>query len=153
MIDLKLICDDLALRFVAATIGTPSGADAMRGASGQMPKQVAVTPYTYIEPTDGSVVANDRWEHTISLDSVTLFGKRPGDPVRVEKQRQAWLGYLLAATEGKLKLGVTGQTNWELAKAIPTTWKWDEVDVGAETHDAIRVTWLISVYETVNLVP
>ncbi len=154
MIALQAPCDALAARFYpAATLATPSGADAMRGSLGRMPKAVPGTPYVYIEVINGTVVANDRWEHEIDVDAVFLLDKRPGDPARVDKQRQLWLPSLLAATEGQLKLGIGAQSGYELAKALPTGWQWDEVAVAGDEYDAIRVHYKLFIYESVVLVP
>jgi hypothetical protein len=151
MIALQAPCAALAARFLV--VSTPSGALPMRQSTGQMPKQIAALPATYIEVTDGTVVANDRWEHSINVASVTLFAKRPGDPVRVDKQRQLWLPALLSATEGQMKLGIGAQAGYELAKALPMSWRWDEVAVGGEDYDAVRITWQLFIYETVTLTP
>jgi hypothetical protein len=83
---------------------------------------------------------------------VLLLNKRPGDPARVEAQRQRWLPALLAATEGKVKLGIGAQSGYEVMKAIPSGWRWAEEAVGAEEFDAIRVHYSVFVNETVSLV-
>jgi len=153
VIDLKGICDALAARFVSGTIGTPSGAPAMRGSTGQVPKAITALPYTFLEVQNGSVIANMRWEHTIQIDSVTLFGKRSGTTQRPEADRQRWLPYLLHATVDKVKLGIAPGA-YEVAKALPDGgWEWDEVDVGGETYWGVRVHWNVYVYETVSLTP
>lgn len=154
MIDFLGICNGLASRFAPGTISTPSGAVAMRAAIGQMPKSAPTVPMVYVEVTQGTVTANPaQWQHVMEMDVVFLLSKRPGDPVRVEKQRQTWLPTLLAATEGKLKLGIGVQSGYEVQKALPTQWRWDEVVVGGEDYDAIRISFQVWVLETVSLVP
>lgn len=153
VINLKGICDALALRFVAATIGTPSGASAMRGATGQTPKAITAFPYTFIEVQSGSIVANQRWEHHIALDSVTVFSKRTGTTQRPEADRQRWLPYLIHATVDQMKLGLGAQAGYEVKSAFPTGWEWDEIEVAGEELYGIRVHWDIWVYETVSLTP
>lgn len=154
MIDFKAVCNALAARFAPGTIATPTGAVAMRAAYGQMPKNVAAVPCVLIEPTDGSINAtSSQWEHQMHIDAVFLLSKRPGDPARVEAQRQIWLPSLLYATEKQLKLGIGAQSGYELAKAIPTGWEWIEYDVGGDAYDGIRIHFTIWIYETVTLVP
>src|SRR5688500_3538283 len=127
--DFKGTCDALAARFAHGTIATPSGALAMRASFGQMPNATPATPAVYIEPTTGSMAANSTWDHEWDLDVVFLVDKVTADPKAIERQRQLWLPTLLAATQGQLKLGIGAQVGWELKKAIPTTWTWDQVDV------------------------
>lgn len=149
--DLKATCDALAARFAPSTITTPANGLAMRASFGQMPNTVPATPAVYVEPTDGEVVANARWEHEWNIDAVFLVDKSAADPKRIETQRQIWLPTLLGATQGQLKLGLGAQAGWELAKAVPTGWKWDEVDVAGTDFAAIRITYRVYVYETVSL--
>lgn len=155
MIDFKLICDDLALRFAPGTIATPTGALAMRAAKGQMPKGAPTVPMVFVEALDGTVIAQDggTWQHEMNVDVVFLYSKRQGDPVRQDAQRQMWLGSLLAATEGQLKIGIGAQAGYEVKKVIPTGWRWAEERVGADDFDAIRVHYTAYVNETVSLVP
>lgn len=154
MIGFLAACNALAARFAPGTITTPTGAVAMRHAYGQMPKNVAAVPCVLVEPVSGSIDANpDRWLHQMDVDVLFLLSKRPGDPARVETQRQTWLPTLLAATEGQLKLGLGAQSGWELAKAIPIGWEWTEYLIGAEEYDAIRIHFRLFIYESVVLVP
>ena len=154
-VSLKAACDALALRFVAATLGTPTGAQPMRGSFGQMPKAVNMTPFHYLEVLDGTLVANPgQWKHEWKVDGILCLDKRPGDPVRVDAQRQLWLPYLLHATEDALKITLGAGVGWTVDKAIPDAgWEWDEVEVAGNTYDAIRVHWTIYVTETVSLTP
>lgn len=154
-IDLRAICAAFALRFVAATIGTPTGVSsgAMRGSEGTQPKSIPQTPYHYLEVLDGEVVANSQWNHTINVDGVFILGKRPGDPERVDADRQRWLPYLLHATVDQLKLGIGAQVGYTLDKAIPTGWEFTEEEIGATKYDAIRVHWQLWITETVSLTP
>lgn len=153
-LNLKAICDNLALRFVAATIGTPSGASAMRGSYAQQPKGIAATPFHYLEVQDGTVTANPgQWKHEISIDGVFVLSKRPGDPARVDTQRQRWLPYLLHATVDQLKIGLGGAAGYTVDKVIPTTWEFETVVIGDEEFDAIRVHWTVFVTENVSLTP
>ena len=150
--DLKGTCDALAARFAPGTITTPTSGLAMRAAYGQMPNTVPATPAVYIEPTDGEVTGDNRWAHEWNLDAVFLVDKSTADPKRIETQRQLWLPTLLGATQGQVKLGIGAQVGWELAKALPTGWKWDEVDVAGTDFAAIRVSYRVWIYETVSLV-
>lgn len=153
-IDFKAITTALAARFVAATIGTPTGADAMAASYAQSPKSVPQTPAHLIEVQDGSLIANPgQWKHEMNVDGVLLIAKRPADPQRVETQRQLWLPYLLHATVDQVKLNLGGATNYSVDKAIPTGWEWDEVKVADIEFDAIRVHWTVYVTETVVLTP
>lgn len=153
MIDYQAICNALAARHAPGTMATPSGASAIRGASGQMPKGVPATPYMYVEPTSGTVVAQSgTWDEHHYMDAVFLLAKKSGDPARVEKQRQIWLPSLLTATTGQMKLGLGAQSGYSVKSAFPQGYEWDEVDVGGDAYDAIRVHYDVWVQETVTLV-
>jgi len=149
--DLKSTCDALAARFAPGTITTPTNGLAMRAAYGQMPNDIPATPAVFVEPTDGSVVANMQWNHEWNLDVVFLVDKSTGDPKRIETQRQLWLPTLLGATHGQLKLGLGGESGWNVDKAIPTDWRWDEVDVAGVDFAAIRINYRVYVTQTVTL--
>lgn len=151
-IDFEAVCDALAARFVAATVGTPSGQTSIRKSYSETPKAIAALPAHYLEVREGSIVANSRWEHEISVDGVLVIAKRPGDTARTETIRRKWLPYLLHATVDALKLGIAPGA-YEVAKALPSGWEWDEVEVGGTEYDAIRVHWTLYLYETVSLTP
>lgn len=154
MIDFYSICNALAARFAPGTIATPTGASAMRAAYGQLPKGIPSVPCAFVDVQSGTVVPNmGQWDHRASVDVVFLLSKRPGDPSRVDAQRQRWLPALLAATQGQLKLGLGAQANYEVKSALPTSWEFVEVAVGADEYDAIRVTFEIWIKETVSLTP
>jgi len=153
VIDFEAICDALAARFVAATLGTPTGLTAIRKSYSETPKGVAALPAHFLEVLDGTVVLNNRWEHEIRIDGVLLLDKRPGDTARSETVRRKWLPYLLHATVDQVKLGIGAASGYEVAKVIPTGWEWDKVDVADTEYDAIRVHWMVYLYETVSLTP
>lgn len=153
MIDFAAICSNLAARYAPGTLATPSGATAIRGSLGSRPKAITAVPYAFVELDTGTITANSQWLHEVTADVVFCLSKRPGDPARVDVQRQKWLATLLAATEGKLTLGLAGQSGWTLNKALPTGWEFTEEQVGQEEWDAIRVHFLLHIYETVSLVP
>lgn len=154
VIDLVGICNALAARFVAATLGTPSGETAIRKSYSEPPKAIAALPAHLLEVQDGTVVANNRWDHVINIDGLLLLAKRPGDPARVEASRRKWLPFLLHATVHQWKLGIGAQAGYEVAKAQPDGgWEWTEYEVGGVEYDAIRVRWKVYLYETVSLTP
>lgn len=153
-IDMKNACDKLALRFVAATIGTPSGEPAMRASFGASPKAIPATPFHFLEVLDGTLIPNPgQWQHTWSIDGVLCLAKKPADPNRVDTSRQRWLPYLLHATEDAMKIGVGAQVGYEVKSALPIGWEFVEEEVGGDKYDAIRVHWQVIVYETVSLLP
>jgi hypothetical protein len=153
VIDFEAICDALALRFEPATIGTPSGAPAMREVYPE-PPSVPTVPAVLLEVAEGSLVPNPgQWKHEFQIDVLFLLSKRPGDPVRVETNRRKWLPYLLRATVGQFKLGLGSATGYSVDKAIPTTWDFVQYDVADAAFDAIRVRYVVYVIETVSLVP
>ena len=154
MIGFASICDGLAARFAAATMGTPSGAPAIQRTYGARPTSLPALPAVYVAPTQGSVVAaSDHWRHEMDLDAVLVLSKSPGDPATLDLWRELYLPYMLAATEGQVKLGLGAQTGWEVAKALPTGWDWDEPVIDADKFDGIRVHFRVWVNETVSLVP
>lgn len=154
MIDFEAICDALAARFEPATIGTPTGAPAMREVFPESPKAVPVVPAVIVEASDGTVIANPgQWKHELKVDVMFLLSKRPADPVRVETNRRKWLPYLLRATTGQLKLGLGGASGYSVDKAIPEGWEFTEYNVADVTFDAIRLRYVVYVTETVSLTP
>lgn len=153
-VNFAAICTALAARFVAAAIGTPTGAQAMRASYAKPPKNVPATPAHLLEVQEGSLVANPgQWKHEINIDGILVLSKRPGDPERVEAQRQLWLPYLLHATVDALKITLGGAVGYTVDKAIPSGWEWTEYEVGGDTYDAIRVHWTVYVTENVSLTP
>lgn len=154
-IDFNAICVALAARFAPGTIGTPTGAQAMRKSFAQTPKQIGPDgPVHLLEVNTGTVIANPgQWKHTMQVDGLLLLSKRPGDSSRVETQRKLWLPFLLHATVDQLKLGLGGATNYTVDKALPEGWRWDEFKVGGDAWDAIRVNWTLYVTENVTLTP
>src|SRR5512139_846719 len=127
MIDLEDICDGLAARFAAATIGTPSGAPAMRYVYAETPNNVAATPAVILEVDNGTVVANPgQWRHEITVNVWFLLGRQQGDTKRVEENRRRWLPYLLAATTGQFKIGLGGESGYSVNKAYPADWEFTE---------------------------
>ena len=153
-IDLEAICDALALRFEPATIGTPTGAPAMREVYPEPPKSVPIVPSVLLEVQDGTVVANPgQWKHEINIDVMFLLSKRQADPIRVETNRRKWLPRLLTATTGQLKLGLGSASGYSVDKAIAVGWEFTEFDVADATFDAIRVRYVAYVTETVSLTP
>ncbi len=154
VIDFSAICTALAARFLAAAIGTPSGASAMRASYAKPPKAVPATPAHLLEMQDGTVIASPgQWKHEMRIDGVFLLAKRPADPERVEAQRHLWLPYLLHACVDQMKLGLGSATGYSVDKAIPTGWEWTEYAVAGDGYDAITVHWTVYVTENVSLTP
>lgn len=154
--DLKAICDALAARFTAATMGTPTSSPAMLATYGQQPKSGSqALPATIVEADiAGQVITdNDAWRYRIHVPTVTLFSKRPGDSAQVEAWRQRYLGYLLAAAEGQMKLGIGAQPGYEVKSAMPMDFEWLEYPIGSDDYDAIRVRWEVLVQRVPVLVP
>lgn len=147
--DMNAICNALAARFAPGTIGTPTGAEAMRYAYGQAPNNLPATPSVVVLPEDGQVVANPgQWRFEHNIDVLFYLAKAPGDTARVETQRQLWLPTLLAATQGQAKLGVSG-----VDKALPTEWEFTELPFGGDEYHGIRINYRVWVTETVTLTP
>lgn len=146
--------DALGDRFAAAVLGTPTGVPAVRAVYPVSTKSVSSLPAVVLEVQDGNLVANPgQWKHEWNVDVLLLLAKRPADPARVETMRQAYLPYLLGATKNPMKLGLGGESGWNVDKALPSTWEWTEYDVADVTYDAIRVSYTIYVTESVTLVP
>ena len=153
-IDFKAICDALAACYAPGTIARPTGAVAMRKSYGQIPKNVPAVPAVIVVPQQGTVTANPgQWKHEMALDAVFILAKRPGDPARVEAQRQIWLPTLLGATQGQLKLGLGSECGYSVDKAIPNGWDFVEFPVGGDTYDGIVIHYTVYVTQTVTLVP
>lgn len=151
-INFETICDNLAARFVAATIGTPTGAEAMKASYSEPPKSVPRTPAHFLEVQDGSVVANpSQWKHEMQVDGVFLMSRKSADTIRAEEQRRKWLPYLLHATVDKVKIDLGSASGYTVDKVFPTGWEWDEVKVADVEFHAIRVHWTVYVTENVAL--
>lgn len=154
VINFSTVCTDLAARFTAANIGTPSGADAMRASYAKPPKNVPATPAHLLEVQDGTIVPNPgQWKHEMNIDGLLLLAKRPADPERVEAQRQLWLPYLLHATVDQMQISLGSQSGYSVDKVFPSGWEWTEYPVAADLYDAIRVHWTVYLTETVTLTP
>lgn len=153
-VDFGAICTAFAARFLAAAIGTPTGATAMKQSYADPPKNVPQTPCHLLEVQDGTVVANPgQWKHEMNIDGLLLISKRVGDTAREDRQRKLWLPYLLHATVDALKITLGGAVGYSVDKAIPVGWEFTEYEVGADKYDAIRVHWTIYVTESVVLTP
>lgn len=148
------ICTALGNRFAAATLGTPSGAPAIRNVYPQSAKAIAALPAVILEVQDGEVVGNPgQWKHEMNVDVLLLLAKRPADPDRVEMYRQLYLPYLLHATVDQLKIGKGGESGYSVDKALPMTWEWDLYSVADVQYEAIRVAYKVYITETVSLLP
>lgn len=148
--DLEAISNGLAARFAPGTIGTPTGASAMRASYGQAPNSIPTTPCIVVFPKDGDLVYGSgqvKGQHR--LDVCFYLSKSPGDIARVEKQRQKWLGLLLAATHGAMKLGLASAVD----KAIPASWEFTELPYAGELYDGIIVHVTVYATDNVSLVP
>ena len=156
-VDLAAICTGLAARFAPGTISTPSGSPTlvgMRASLATRPKDVNAFPMVYLAVDQGSIVANPgQWKHEISIDVMFLLSKRQADPARVDAQRERWLGTLLTATTGQMKLGLGNATGYSVDKAIPASWEFTEDIIGAVEYDAIRVNYTVYVTSTEPLTP
>ncbi|MFZ9979549.1 MAG: hypothetical protein ACO3HN_06355 [Opitutales bacterium] len=154
VINFEAVCDALASRFAAATIGTPTGAAAMRASYSETPKNVPAVPAHLLEVQTGTVTANPgQWKHEMDIDGVFLLSKRPGDTARVETQRRLWLPYLLHAAVDQMKLGYGGATGYSVDKVVPTSWEFTEFVVASDEYDAIRVSWRLYITENVTPTP
>lgn len=146
--NLHTIRTNLAAKYAPGTIATPSGASAMRFAYGQTPKSIPATPCVYIEATDGEVVMGaQEWTVTNHLIVNFLLAKKPGDPERVDAQRDRWLETLLKATFLDVDLGLAGSVK----SAYPASYEYTEIDFGADVYDGIRVFVDVTVREAVTL--
>lgn len=135
--DFKAICDAMAARYASGTIATPTGAQAMRKAYGQVPHSAPTFPMVVVVPQTGEVVtAGGTYNVTHHVDVNFYLSKAPGDTARVELQRQLWLPALLNATFGT-------QATWTMSglikSAIPTGYEFVELPYGGDNYDAIVV--------------
>lgn len=153
-IDFESAMDAFAARFLPATIGTPTGADAMRYSYAEPPNGIPATPSHVLEIQDGEVTPNaGQWMHTIRIDGLLLLSKAPADMPRIETQRQLWLPYLLHATVDQWSLGLGAQSGWGIKSVLPGTWTWDTYAVGGVEYEAIRVHWLMTILENIAATP
>ena len=150
MFDMEDICDALATRYAPGTIGTPTGALAMRSSYGQVPNSVPVTPAVIVMPKSGTVVYGAQaWDMTHQIDALFYYSKRQGDLPRSETQRQLWLPLLLSATHGKVALGLSGTVK----SAMVTGYEFGVLIYGADEYDGIVIHYDVIVRESVSLTP
>lgn len=148
--DFNDICDGLAARYAPGTIGTPTGASAMRGAYGQEPNGAKPTPFVVVHPQDGEVTFDPgilRGEHNLDVDF--YLSKASADFKRIETERQLWLPLLLTATTGQVKLNLAPI----VMKALPVGWEYDQLPYGGETYDGITIHYRVWTEEAVTLTP
>jgi len=145
-VNLFTIRTNLAAKFAPGTISTPSGASAMRFAFADTPKSIPATPAVYVEGVDGEIVfGSGEWTVTNHLIVNFLLAKKPGDPERVDAQRDRWLTTLLQAAFSDIDLGAT------VKSALPVRWEYAEIDMGADLYDGIRIFVDAIVREPVTL--
>jgi hypothetical protein len=148
MFNLHTICTNLAAKYAPGTITTPTSAPAMRFAYAQTPASIPATPAVYIEVDDGEVVMGaGTWDVTHHLVVNFLLSKAPGDPERVEANRQRWLATLLAATHADADLTLPGVVK----SAFSARYEFVQIDFGADLYDGIRVFVDVIVREPVTL--
>lgn len=149
--DFYAACNGLAARYAPGTIATPAGEVAMRAAYGQSPNNIAVTPCVVVYPQDGDLVyGSGTKDGEYRLDVQFYLQKASGDYPRMETSRQRWLVPLLGATDGQMKLGQAAP----VAKAIPTTWEFNQPTYGDDTYDGILLhVTIFTTAEPVTLAP
>lgn len=87
--NLATICTNLAARYAPGTLSTPTGAVAIRNSYATSQAAIPATPAVFIEVDDGEVIAGSgTWDVTHHLVVNFLLDKAPGDPSRVDYQRQ-----------------------------------------------------------------
>ena len=148
--DLEDICDALADLYAPGTIGTPTGATAMRASYGQAPNSVPMTPCVVVMPDTGTLIYGSgerKSEHDIKVQF--YHSKRQGDIPRSETERQRWLPTLLNAVHGSVKLGLSSYVD----KALPTDYSFVEFTYSGDTYDGILINYRVWVTETVTLTP
>ena len=140
MHDLKTICDNLAAKFTAVT--APAGVPgAIKAGYGQEPTSIPNTPAVYVEVDDGEIVLQSgTWDVTHNLIVNFCLAKAPGKPEIVDKWRQLWLVPLLQATFSDGDLSAAG-----VKSALPSRYTFEEIVVGGETYDGIRIFYPVLV--------
>lgn len=150
MFDLEDISDAIAARYLPGTIGTPTGAMAMRASYGQMPNSIPITPAVVVVPQRGEVVyGTQTWDVTHEIDVLFFYSRKQADVPRSETERQRWLPYLLNALNGQMQLGLSGSVK----SAMPTSYEFTELPYGGEQYDGIRISLDVIVREPVTMTP
>lgn len=133
--DLKAICDALAVRYDPGTISTPTGAQAIRNSYGQMPHSMPNTPSVVIVPQEGEATpGTGMWDLRNKIDVNFYISKAPGDLARVELQRQLWLPTLLSACTASMNLGIA-----VVKSTFPISWEFIELPYGGDQYDGIVI--------------
>ena len=152
--DYKLLADRLALRYASLTPPTKTGGGsypAITGSTATPPNALPRSPFVVIWPTEGTITIMPGIADGLHTFVVNFYyAKHEGDIPRESAALASWLGVLLPATYGALKLGYTDDT---VMKAIPVSWAIGALVYAGVTYDGITITINIWTKETVVLTP
>ena len=131
------LADALAARYASGTLSAPAGYPAIRLATARVPNVISAFPAVLVFPPDGEMeIVSTSGMATYHLDFMVVFhlGQYSGDLARDTAALDSWLGPLLQATFGAMKLGVTG-----VMKSYPMTWTLAVAKYGEEEFDTWRI--------------
>jgi len=147
-VDYLAIADAVAGRYEGLT--TPVGAQPIRSSTARLPNSPGAFPIVGVVLDDGELTyLSSRVDGMIKATVRLYYGGSTADLPRMLAPLYAWLGVMLAATHGAVKLGLAPA----VTKAIPLGW-----DVGVFTWSGVEYIGLeirlgIWTEETVTLVP
>lgn len=105
--DAYAIADALAARYRTGTLTPPTGYGAVRKAVAALPNAIPSSPWVLVKIPRGEVVYKSGTKDT-TLEAHVYFhyAKNSGDVARDMTAMLKWIGVLLDATEGQVRLGL-----------------------------------------------
>jgi hypothetical protein len=148
-LDIDAIAEALAGRYSGLT--PPTGYTAIHAATSHPANAAVQTPYLIVWARRGELVYSAglrRGEH--EFDVVLYLDRAQHDQPREMERAQKWVGVLLDATHGALKLGLSASG---VLKALPITWEIDDQRYANPTYDIVRISVTIWTEDSVTLTP
>jgi hypothetical protein len=147
------IADALAARYAPGTLSPPSGYPAMRVSTARLPNTIPTSPWVLVLPPNGEhIYGSGVVERTLTFRVQFHYAKHTGDVGRDVTGMLAWLGPLLAATDGQYRLGV-GDTQ-HVKSALAAEHRWAVFTYGGDEFYGWEIDVIVMIRdEPVTLVP
>lgn len=125
--DALVVGDALAARYARGTLTPPTGYAAVRASTCRPPNRIPSSPWVLVVLPTGTGDAGSQGSGTVDYVSewhvLFHYERASGDKARDWKALLSWLGVLLNATYGQMKLGLSATQG--VRKAVPV--RWDQV--------------------------
>lgn len=147
MPDYDAISTAIAGRFSAAAMTAPSGLQAIRLSTGDLPNQVGPLPCVFVYPETGNYDYSPSHRNGTSTFMVRFYYSQTNDLSRELPALRKWLTVLADQLRGAAKLGgLTGST-WEVAVSRLDMWKMGVLRYAGEDYSGIEFTITVVVNE------